>query len=393
MIQKICLIVFHNQYDSKLHFAEKLSESLHRLRVKTLLIFPEQGILGVAHYKAIRQFDPDFTLSFNTIMPTEGHYLWDLMGIPHLAALVDPAFGAIDMTHSPQIFFSTVDRSDCAWLMKNGVDQVFFWPHGVEKEVAEVPWSEIRPFDVAFLGTFTDFEGLKMEWQKELSPGEIAIVQHSIELVLNSPPFSLVEALAESVKKSTSDPRTLNYKRIFYFLDNYTRGKDRFELVRSITGRTIHIFGEPSWNNPLQNVSWPSYFSQQDNIVFHPAVSYADSFAIMRQSKICLNSNPFFKHGSHERILNALSCGAVPLTTHNGFVEEYFTVGEDLLTYKLGHWDKVNEAVENLLGNEKERVGMVIKGKEKVLKEHTWDVRAKQLLVEADRILEAKMRS
>ncbi len=376
---KIALLTYFNQYESKRHFTLKLSEALNRLGAETLVIDPEKGEISNAIKKRILDFAPDCLFSFNSTVPdNEGKYLWDHMQIPGWTALVDPAFYAIEMTRSPYTRLTTVDREDCQWLLDNGVKNTFFWPHGVE---ADLPLGKDRPLDVVFLGTCTDFEGLKMQWNQALNETEKQVLNTAVQTMMTPPGNSLNKALALSVSSIPFiDPRALDFKSIYHFLDNYVRGKDRYELIRAIKTAKVHIFGEPSWNNLKGGASWKEYLKNQSNVVLHPPVSYAESFEIARQAKICLNSSPFFRHGSHERILNAFMSGAVPLTTHNGFVEEFFQPGTDLLSYQTGDYSHVDDQINSLLSNESKRLEMAAIGREKVLQHHTWDIRAAELL-------------
>ncbi|KAF3362865.1 Uncharacterized protein PHSC3_000607 [Chlamydiales bacterium STE3] len=385
MISRIAFIVNYNQYESKFYFTKRLAEALERLGVETAIIELERGKWSPETYRKIRLFDPDFSCSFNSFLSLNGVYPWDLMQLPHLAILLDPAFYSADFIKSRYVFLSSVDKQDCQWFQENHFRRIFFWPHAVEK--MELEKQTPRPYDVVFLGTFTDFQGIKMLWEKELSPPLSKVLSDAAERVLSDNRTSLTQALADSFQTSGLDPQEVDFKRLFYFLDNYTRGRDRFEAINQIKNAQVHIFGEPSWNNPFDSVSWSSYLGKKANVTIHPPLTYADSFNILKQSKICLNSMPFFKYGSHERIFNALACGALPLTMDNLFIQEAFEVDKELATYTSGQWAKIDEQVEYYLSHEEERVAVVHAGREKVMQLHTWDNRAQELLNEAPKIL------
>lgn len=355
--------------------------------MKTVLIDPGEGEINSQIAREIRSFGPDLTLSFNAILSDgEGHFLCDYIETPHLNILVDPAFYALEATRSPLNFFSSVDRADVAWFQSNGVSKIFFLPHAA-KELS-FPAQEERIYDVVFLGSCSDYEGLKAKWQKILSREEMLVLEMAITRMLTPPLVSLTEALASSIAKANVDPQTLGIQRLFFYLDNYVRGKDRIELIKAIKSSTVHVFGEPAWTNPESQVSWQKYFKDDPHVVLHPAVSYEESFSVMSQAKISLNSAPFFKHGSHERILNALMCGSLPLTTQNGYVSEFFRDGKDLLTYQVGRWEEADEKVRTLLEDEKRRKTMTSEGKARVIEAHTWDIRGAELLSSISKLLE-----
>ncbi len=89
---------------------------------------------------------------------------------------------------------------------------------------------------------------------------------------------------------------------------------------------------------------------------------------------------PFFKRGSHERVFNALACGAMPLTTETLYWTEAFSSGMDLVCYQSGKWNEVNAIVNYYLGKEDFRSNVVNQGSLKVKENHTWDQRVELLL-------------
>lgn len=375
-MKRVGIYSFFNQYGSKRYFAKQLEKSLRKHGVETILIDPAGGELTFEIDLKMRRFAPDITLSFNAILPSsKGFFLWDYSQIPHLSVLLDPAFYSLNLLNSPYSRISSVDLADCEWLEEEHEKKTLFWPHATE---VFSNWHAEKIYDLVFLGTCTDYEGIEAEWKSSLSTKEQAFLKSAIQAMFSPP----LKAFREVLKAAENLP-DVRYDRLFYYLDQYVRGKDRIELIRNIKDRTVHIFGEPAWNNPVEGVSWKKYFENQKNVILHTAVPFEESFNIIRHSKICLNSSPFFKHGSHERILNGLALGSLPLTTQNGFIDQFFKPGEELLSYQIGEWKNVNELINLCLANEKKWQEMVAAGRDKVLQFHTWDNRVKELL-EAD---------
>ena len=101
-LRKICLITNFNLYESKRYFTEKLAEAMQRHGIETKIVDVRLGALGSETIQSIRQFEPDFTCSFNSFEPIgEGRYLWDFLKIPNLSFLVDPSFYSTTLTNSP----------------------------------------------------------------------------------------------------------------------------------------------------------------------------------------------------------------------------------------------------------------------------------------------------
>lgn len=389
MPNRIVLIVNYNFYDSKRHFTEKLSEAFSRKKIETLII--DTQTIEASTALEIQRFRPDLTCSFNSLDPLpDGKFMWDFLKIPHLSILVDPAIYSVNLTNSPLSILSTVDRSDCDAIKSYKFENIFFWPHAVEKEIEEGHGD--RPYDIVFLGSCYDYENLRNYWRSKNNPQYNRALDNAIDLVLSDKQVSLAEAIVTAWNTAQLPTHNTEFTSLFYFLDNYTRGKDRVELIRGIRNAKVHVFGDSMTGHPSFKNGWSHYLGKQSNVTIHPGVSYSEGLQILRKSKICLNSIPCFRFGSHERVLNGLGSGALPITSTSTFWDDNFEVGKDLLVYQSGKWEEVNDQVMDLLSNEHKRKTMVQNGRRKVMQDHTWDRRVEQLLEALQPILE-KMKS
>lgn len=387
MINKICLITNYNFYESKRHFTQALAAALNRLNVETKIIDAQENALGAAEISSIVRFAPNLTCSFNSLLPmADNHFVWDFLEIPHLSILVDPALYSINLINSRYSIISSVDRFDCEDIRSNGFQNVFFWPHAVE---ADVTFNENgdRPLDVIFVGSCYDYETLQASWKQILSEAQRKILEDAVDIVLSEPHTSLAQALVKAWNATKLPLQGVDFLTLFYYLDYYTRGKDRVDLINSVKDAHVHVYGDLSQDIAGSLLGWPQYLSSHPHVTVHPGVKFTEIFEILKKSKICLNSMPFFKNGSHERIFTGLMCGSVPLTTDNLYMREIFKENEDLLFYQSSRLDLVNAAVNACLENEKKRCSIAHSGREKVLKGHTWDQRAEQLLSEGSKII------
>lgn len=379
MIKKVCLITNYNLYESKRHFCQKLAEALERASVETLVIDTKEEAIDVSLAKKIQSFQPDLTCSFNTLEPLyEDQFLWDLLKIPHLAFLVDPAFYSINLINSPYSIVSCVDRDDVNSILGEGFQNVFFMPHAVERDLFDQP-REKKAYEAVFIGTCYDYENLEKMWKRDLALPLQRILGEAIEIFEESPRINLDEALKEAWSHSNLTPNPQYILELYHYLDSYTRGKDRINLIKSLEGVDIHIFGTLSKDTPGAEKGWKEYFEGYPSVHVHDSVNLAQSFQILRQSKLCLNSMPFFKNGSHERVFNGYACDCLPLTTENCFMRELFVEGEDICFYFKKVQPEANIQIRKILKDEEWRSSMVEKGKSKVRKSHTWDQRAREL--------------
>lgn len=377
ILERVLMMTSYNQYESKRTFAEGLGKSLSKRGVEVEYLDVSDRALTKQVYSQIKLYAPDLIITFNAFQSTlNGNLPPDYLQIPCLFVALDPIIYYTDMFGSRFTRISTVDKNDLEVSRLNGYEKIFFWPHATDASL--VPGSNDE-YDVVFLGTFTDFEAIRMKWNLELPQDQCKVLDSAAEKVLSTEKTTLLDALTIAFSESKLDPSRTDFRMLFKYLDHYTRGKDRYELIKAIQDVPVHVFGETSWLNPHEYVGWEKYLGHKKNLTIHEAVPFNESLKILQKSKICLNSNPFFKNGSHERIFNGLAAGCLPITMKNLYVDETFEIGKELDVYRSGHWNDVNTTIQKYLSNDELRKNIVNNGREKVMRDHTWDTRVEEL--------------
>ena len=130
----------------------------------------------------------------------------------------------------------------------------------------------------------------------------------------------------------------------------------------------------------MRKGDWNHYFGDQVNVTIHEGVPYEETFDIYKKSKIALNSTPFFRNGSHERVFNCLAMGCSVITSENRFLRDQFSTGKGVKYYLSNDRAQVNESINAWLDNEELRKKEMLEGRSLVKDHHTWDHRAWQLL-------------
>ena len=296
----IALLANYNLYESKRYFCEKLAEAFNRLGIETSIIdFQTLNIQRMEFIRACKPRETICTCSFNSIIPTDdGKYIADQTGVPHVAFLVDPAFYYKQVFNSANTIITCVDHFDCEYVRSKNFKKVFFWGHAVERELAPASDQE-KPYDVVFLGSCYDHENLREFWRKELSKEEIQIIESAVELVLGDNATPLHQAVQMTMKQSSlswKDEEEFEKQFDLYanYVDNYMRGKDRTELIRGIKNAQVHVFGDLCWRVQKPILDWRHSLKGMKNVTIHPPVPFKESLEILKRSKICLNSMPFF---------------------------------------------------------------------------------------------------
>lgn len=368
------------------YFTEKMHEAMLRAGVKSRLLEAKRHDPG-PFLQALFDDKPECTLSFNGLLPdNQDRFFCDMVDIPHVACLVDSPNSFLALTASPLTIITCVDRASVDFFKGTGAQNVLFMPHGVDRSLEPDP-SGKREYDVVLLSSCIDYEGNRAAWRKKYPAAVCHAMEETVENALKDitrPYYQIfVEALDKQVQlQSGIDPETIDVIEILYDIEMYIRGKDRIELVRSIKDAKVDVFGSPD-----DQAGWKEYLGDKRNVVIHDPVPFEQALAIMKHSKIVLNSCPWISYGGHERIFAGLACGALVLTNENLFLKEEFKDGESIAFYQHGRWDKANHRVNEYLENVSKRNLVAQKGREIVMDRHTWDHRAAQLLKELPAML------
>ncbi len=324
---------------------------------------------------------PDFTLSFNGLLPDhEGRFLCEMIRIPHIAILLDSPNLYMSLAKSPLTVVTCDDRAFVQFFKNLGSLRSFFLPHAVEADFQGDLDAE-RSYEVSVTGSCMDFEGRRKSWPERFSPAMAAVLEEAAEITLSDQTTGYLEAYTQAMEhrlqaKGDIDPRAYSHEELFDQLEFYIRGRDRYDAITAIRDVPVHIFG-----SKIDKRGWDDYLSGMKNAVLHGPIPYEESLRVMQQSKVVLNSTPTIKDGGHERIFAALMAGAAVVTNETRFLTESFQEGRDIAFYRHNKYDALNDLVQNLSTDEVKRGEMVQRGREVVRQKHTWEVRAEALLL------------
>lgn len=365
------------QYDVLHHFRESLIQALERLHVETSLI--DLGSMDrSAFFRSIYSKPPDYTFAFNGLQSIgAGRFLCDELEIPHIAWLVDSAHYALDFARSPYNNLIAPDQTSADILKSAGAKHAHFLPHAFDASLATASDTE-RSVPIVFCGSLMDPIELETLWKQHLPENIANGLLETAEKTLLTPSQTYQLAFEEFKNREPDFFNTLSQEKInqlIMSLDGYIRAKDRINLLTSLQGLPVHIYG-----NALTRRTWGDFLDLKNgDYRISPAVNFQAAITIMKNAKIVLNSSPMFKTGAHERIFYGLGLGAAVLTNETPWNQTHFTKDE-LLTYPSGEPKLIYDKVADLLDHPEKLKELAYKGQQKVLQDHTWDVRAKQLL-------------
>lgn len=353
---------------------------LHDFREALMYALQEAGVrVSLIDVESLKQSvyrnPPDFTFAFNGLPPmSNGKFLCDELEIPHIGWLVDSAYYFYSFSKTPLNFLVAPDARSAEILTNWGAKNVWFLPHAFNKKYTKPP-DLLKQYPLVFLGSLIDPDETEELWKSHLPPKIRSEMVDAGYLALESE-LTYQSAYEKVIGNNLDFFAPLSVQQmadIGTTLDCYIRAKDRINLLRSVKDLPLHIFG-----NCLSKRTWQDVLGE-GNYKVYPSVNFPEAIEVMQQSQIILNSSPMFKTGAHERIFYGFGCGSFVFTNDTPWLRSNFT-DEELGVYSSKNPLEAKGKLEALFANRENLLELTLKGQQKVLKDHTWDNRAADLL-------------
>ncbi len=336
----------------------------------------------------LRTEDILFFFSFNGIfadakLGKSQTSIFDYLGVPIISALVDnPIYisGRI-MGNAKNTIFTVVDSDHLSYFDALGFKgKSYFLPlaGARSKSYDRLPTFEEREIDVLFCATYVN-ELLKLEKANEFADDDFkkSAIQGLAQYILQNEYINYKEAVNEFAiinKEYINEiSQIFSDTRAFLAIDGYIRTYRRNKLVEKLinSGITVNVYGN-NWEG--------SPYYDHPNFVYGGSVDYYQALDLMANSKIVLNSLPFFTDGPHDRIFSGMLNGAVVVTDNNRYLYRNFIEGENIVIYENNNLDtavtKINEILssKDLFNKITENALIVAEGN------HTWEHRVLEVL-------------
>lgn len=237
------------------------------------------------------------------------------------------------------------------------------------------PKTEEKKYDLSFVGTYGDYIN-EMKLIHAMERKQRFLANHFLLIMRKNPNLTAEKALEQTLLErnlTLSEEEFLEQfyqlRRVIYCVMHYYR----YLVLKAILKADIRldVFGD-SWKNcPLK---------KYDNLICHPNVTVEESLAVWRYSKLSLNIMSWHKAGFTERIANSMLAGAVVVTDKSDYLEKDFKNNEDILLFDLREISTLPNRIKRLLEDDMRCKQIAECAKEKALREHTWQTRAKEFL-------------
>ncbi|MEJ8679152.1 hypothetical protein P0C22_11400 [Plesiomonas shigelloides] len=240
----------------------------------------------------------------------------------------------------------------------------FFFPHGGIKNILSIPntteWNK-RKNNLLFIGSLHSSNFKEINKMPESLPKKILTRIENLYIEKNIP---FDEALKTAISELTINLNNKQVELIYNSAASKLFAKKRY-LARIDTIKTlsknnkIDIYGPKTWAEFIIK-------NKLNNVTYCGEASLDKTSKIMQNYKFVINDINFFSHGSHERNLNIICAGSIPITYRNEYTDFLF---EKSLP-EINEFDKINIKASY----------DIINKLFKIAEKHTWEIKSKTLI-------------
>lgn len=380
------LVFFHSELDTLNLFSNQLKQEFENLGYETFEFDLAQSALSLGLlYDFIQDGGVTAMIGFN--MPffgmqlPSGEKVWEVLDIPCINILVDHPYwyhNLLMRTPRTGIVLS-IDRNHSHYIERfyPGIPCTGFLPHGgTPMHNSPKPITK-RDIDVLYAGSlFADYAiSQKPDFSLFHFPAE-QICKNSIDYLLAHPDNTIESVIEEQLLRcgiNLPDQELRVFISSCVYIERVVSSYYREKIVSSVAmaGIPLTIYGD-GWAGR----DWIN----RPNVHYGGRISPEEVLVKMEDSKIVLNTMPWFKDGSHERIFNAMLRGAVVVSETSSYLKETLPA-DTWVSFKLSPKDLANlpQRISNLLSNNHAMQTTASAGYQHAFTNHTWQARAQEL--------------
>lgn len=379
-IRRILVILGATNYGSVKGFADAMMAEWGKTHSVEVLDGSDFNQYARKKEEIFRGKKYDFIFAFNALALEEekelvaylleggGRYCTQLLDHPlyHHGRLVEAP---------PRCKVLVPDADHLSYLKKYypNIHDAGFLPHGGSGFGTWIPYED-RDIQISFLGTYTSSRSFR-----EGLAGKNEVLRVLQEELMNQlashSRWTMEEAFSHMVEVyglEEAQEDVANDLAALRDADGFIRSHYRERVLQAIleAGIPVDVYGD-GW----EEFSCPG----RELLRVHPPCDYQEAIEVTARSKVSLNVMPWFKAGSHERVFNALCCGAVALTDRSA----YFQGLEDqrgIVMYDLDQLEKLPGILGEILGEDGSGEQIALGGYENGRKNHLWACRAREIL-------------
>lgn len=378
-----CIVLFESELETLNVFSYELGKGFMELGYELFMFDMRNFQISMKElYSKIHKGEVLAMIGFNShffgLKTPSGINVWQELGILCVNILVDHPYWYKDILESMPDYSAVlcIDENHMRFVEK-------MYPHisingtmlhgGVCPEKLQHQDIKARSIDVLYAGSLY----LKSMPAVDSEIYDSELIEEAVNELKTKPKKTIEEVVrCIYVSKNRLDENSLDdnidcLKKVMLncrWVERIVSSYYREGMLRSIANSGVKLtlcgrgYEECSWINN-SNVNYLGY------------VGPRQAYDMMSDSKIIVNSFPWFKKGLHERIFNGMLQGAVVVSESNEYTKLMIPM-DCIISYELEDYDSVGLMISNLLSDEQELSRVAHNGYLFALEKHKWADRA-----------------
>lgn len=380
------LVLFHSELDTLNLFSLQLRKGFEDLGYEIFEFDLQKSTRSLGLLYDFMKGKPitamiGFNMPFFGMQLPSGENMWEVLDIPCINILVDhPYWYHNILMRTPQTgIVLCIDRCHSQYVERfyPNIPCTGFFPHGGTPTLNVLKPIDARKIDVLYAGSlFANYAASQRpDFTRFSFPAEEICKASIARLFAN--PGNTIESVIESQLVQAGitlpDEELRKFISSCIYIERTVSSHYREKVVGSVAkaGISLTIYGD-GWSE----CDWITL----PNVHYGGRISPAKVLEKMEDSKIVLNTMPWFKDGSHERVFNAMLRSSVVVSESSAYLKEILPdnswVSYDLIPDRLA---ALPGQIADLLTNNRRLQSIASTGYDLAVSEHTWQARAKEL--------------
>lgn len=380
------IVLFHGELNTLNAFTDQMRKGFEELGYNIFMFDLTTSVQSLGKLYALLQEKSivamlGFNCAFFGLSTASGTKVWEQMRIPCINILVDHPYWykEILLGMPSNSVALCVDRNHMKYVERfyPHIEINGFIAHGGTPMSTPPKLLKERPMDVLYAGSlYTQYvEIQKPDFSQWSFPAE-KICCETIELLKTDKHITIENALDKCMSRNNivlSENDLCDFISSCVFIERVVSSHFREKIIRTVaeSGISLTICGD-GW----EKCEWISL----PNVHYEGMVSPEEVLTKMENSKIVLNTFPWFKDGSHERVFNGMLRGCVIVSESSEYLNEILPqdmwYGFDLTDMAIATLPK---KIKELLLDDKTMQYMSEAGRQLASENHTWQMRAREI--------------
>lgn len=274
-----------------------------------------------------------------------GHNFWDLLKVPHISLMADlpaynPTLHAAQGRFTGRIyrakdFYDTQQK----YLRSPGPSLLLPPEYQMNPAPPETRWVD-RPIDYLFLKNGVDPAAIAGQWA-HCDADVQSVIWDCIAACRQRTDLLIADLAAERIGLAPADcnERSENFWVLVRLIDQYVRAERMTWMVEFLKNQPVTIIGD----------FWDHVDKTGARARFLPAVAATATPRLYQQTKFMFNTNPYYDHNVHERVVIGLASHCRVVTDENACTRHYLSRADGLVGFDWADphkGEKIREGVE-----------------------------------------------